>query len=238
MIRIAIYHQEEGVRQKLQKSIAMILKNLEVYGKVYSIKDIECFSNGYISGRYQFEILFIDTSSKEAISIIQRRKSRNTEIVLMDTLVDDLAEFMKYKPIAWIRTSTIESAKLQEIINNCVMYIQERRESAFCIRTKSKSLRIPYRQILYMESKQHNVIVHTLQQMESVSFAATLDEVEKVLPQDRFMRCHQSYLVNNENIQQLDRRKRNLTMINGSIVNISKKHYPTIDEFFMRESVI
>ena len=47
-----------------------------------------------------------------------------------------------------------------------------------------------------------------------ISFAAVLDDVEKALPEETFFRCHQSFLVNIDNIYQLDRTGRALILSN------------------------
>ena len=237
MIKIAVYHKNDEKRRILAKTITVALNRMKIAGKVYTIGNVMEFKNGYVNGFYSFDVLFWDTECQETREILQKRKS-DAEYVLLDTPVDELSEYLLYKPIAWVSTGSISIEKAQKILENCLSYIQKKKERSFCIRTKTKSLRIPYSQILYFESKKHHILVHTLQQMEYCAFAAILDDVEKVLPSDSFLRCHQSFLVNNERVQQLDRTNRSLILDKGIVINISKKYYPDIDKVFLNESAI
>ena len=238
MIRIAVYHENQETEKAIVNEIVEVLKELKIHGRVYAVKNFEAFIKGYINGFYKFEILFMDTNHPDAADFIKQRKGAGAECVLLDTPLEELADFMMVKPVAWLNTQSVKTEKLREIINSSMLYIKQRQESTFCIRTKSKCLRIPYIQILYFESKQHQVVVHTLKKMSLCSFSTTLDNVEKVLPNDRFFRCHQSFLVNNDNIKQLDRTNKNLILTNDGVINISKKHYPKVDEIFAKESAI
>ena len=99
-------------------------------------------------------------------------------------------------------------------------------------------MRIPYREILYFESRLHQVIIHTVQQNNLCAFPATLDDVEKTLPPERFIRCHQSFLVHIDGIYQLDRTNRSLILDNGESLGISKKSYKDVGQVFASEIVI
>ena len=53
--------------------------------------------------------------------------------------------------------------------------------------------------ILYLESYRHTVTIHMLDGSEIVT-VDKLGELEKRIDDQRFLRCHQSYLVNMEHI--------------------------------------
>ena len=99
-------------------------------------------------------------------------------------------------------------------------------------------MRLPYRQILYLESRLHQVIVHTVRPQDVCAFAAVLDDVEKALPEETFFRCHQSFLVNIDSIYQLDRTGRNLILSNGETLGISKRYYKDVHRIFPWEATL
>ena len=57
--------------------------------------------------------------------------------------------------------------------------------------------------MLYLESDRHTVTIHMLDGSKLVT-ADKLGELEKKIGDDRFLRCHQSYLVNMEHIVDVD----------------------------------
>jgi Response regulator of the LytR/AlgR family len=116
----------------------------------------------------------------------------------------------------------------------CLRFIlAEYRASGRCFQFRDKSLgkRIPLRDIIYFESSQHNVILHTLRQ-GAYTFRAKLDDVEHGLHHARFLRCHQSYLVNFENIRGVEQPERRFLLSNGEHIDISRRSYPATLEAY------
>ena len=63
------------------------------------------------------------------------------------------------------------------------------------VKSKRKSIIIPYREIIHLESDNKVVYIYTTTQ-GAVKVYNKLDTLEKELKDERFLRCHQSYLVN------------------------------------------
>ena len=57
-----------------------------------------------------------------------------------------------------------------------------------------KAVSIPLREIRYLESRNHGVVIHLGDGEQA--FAMPLTEAERLLPAGAFCRCHKSYLVN------------------------------------------
>lgn len=100
------------------------------------------------------------------------------------------------------------------------------------VKTKTRSLRIPYDAIRYFESGRRRVVVHTSDENDLCSFAATLDSVQKSLPEDLFVRCHQSFLVNADAVRGVDRPGRALELEGGSSVSVSDRYWRTVVDAF------
>lgn len=88
-------------------------------------------------------------------------------------------------------------------------------------------------QILYVESSLHKVVFHVLAEggrTYCLSRYDKLDKVEEELGKFGFMRIHQSYLVNKYMVSEIDRYF--VKLINGEEVNVSKKYYQRVKEYF------
>ena len=75
---------------------------------------------------------------------------------------------------------------------------------------------LDYRDILYLESRGHRVVIHLVQQCEEVIYAK-LDELEKNMDDDRFVRCHKSFLVNMDYVREA---QKDFEMEDGTVVPI------------------
>jgi len=103
---------------------------------------------------------------------------------------------------------------------------QIRSRTYFNVKNKDVQMRIDYNTISYFESRQRIVVLHATQQV--IEFYAKLGDVYSLLPNDTFVRCHQSYIVNMSRVRQLDKMNRNFIMLSGRTIEISKSHYKDV----------
>jgi DNA-binding LytR/AlgR family response regulator len=82
------------------------------------------------------------------------------------------------------------------------------------IKAESKLIKVNLPDILLVEAMQNYIKLHT---KEKILIAAyTMKELEEMLPQDRFLRVHRSYIVSKPTIE----------AINGNIIETSYLHLP------------
>ena len=90
--------------------------------------------------------------------------------------------------------------------------------------------------ILYLESDRHTVTLHMLDDSDIVT-AEKLGDLERKIDDKRFLRCHQSYLVNMEHIVDV---QEDFIMRNGTCVPIRvrgrKEILDAYNEYFMSRS--
>ncbi len=93
------------------------------------------------------------------------------------------------------------------------------RKACLTVRCHSRIVRVPYHEILYIESRNARCVIHRLGHTEHILYAH-LDDLERELADARFLRCHQSYLVNMDHIIAADRQ---FMMSNGDTVSIRQR---------------
>lgn len=71
------------------------------------------------------------------------------------------------------------------------------------VRRHGQVNRIPYAEVLFAESRNAKCLIHRVGGEEYVVYCK-LDEIESKLADDRFIRCHQSYLVNMDHVVSMD----------------------------------
>ncbi|HAT4356393.1 response regulator transcription factor [Clostridium perfringens] len=84
----------------------------------------------------------------------------------------------------------------------------------FIIRSKDKIISIEFDKILFFETSNtiHKVIVNAVDRQ--VEFYSKMKDIEKLVD-NRFYRCHRSFLVNKNNIKEIDIINRTIYMKNG-----------------------
>ena len=117
-------------------------------------------------------------------------------------------------------SAAVSSCTLSEAILSAALYILQSRKDLY-IETKSRLLRYSLHEIDYIESQYR--LIRIVKNDLSEEFASRkLDEIEQ-LHLSGFIRCHQSYLVNAENIVSVDKTNRMIHFWSGQTVPSSKK---------------
>ena len=140
----------------------------------------------------------------------------------------DLAAYFPARPVAYLDAPDNEDSWEQALQK---LHKQIREDSQFFSWT-SKFCRyyIPCSQIVTVRSNRGNLEVHT-QGGNIHTMTGKLDEAQKRLPENAFLRVHKSTLVNISKIQVMDRSDKCLILSDGSRAYISKIHYKDVANF-------
>lgn len=95
-------------------------------------------------------------------------------------------------------------------------------QSVFSIKVGEKVYSVDYDDILFFETSAnvHKIILHCKnRQME---FLGKIKDIEKEVD-ERFYRCHRSFLVNKDNIKEIDFKNRMIYMVNGEECMLSSR---------------
>ena len=87
---------------------------------------------------------------------------------------------------------------------------------------------IPLNDILFFQaaSTSHKIVIHTSQ--GRFEFYHTLKQIEQ--EETSFFRCHQSYVVNMDNIVEMNRKERKVMMRNGESCPVSFRRFKALEE--------
>lgn len=116
---------------------------------------------------------------------------------------------------------------LQELVDE---RLSRSRKNGTCllIHTRSEDQRIPFIQIICIESREKKVFIHT--NCQEFGYYETLDHLQKGLP-DGFIKCHRSFIVNTAKILKIDYQNRLLEMIDGEHIPISRNYLKGIRKY-------
>lgn len=97
----------------------------------------------------------------------------------------------------------------------------------YTIEIGDRRISVDYNDIFFFETSGniHKVILHAKDRQ--IEFSSTIKELEKILD-DTFVRCHRSFLVNKNNIQEIDTKNRIIYFVNGETCLMSTRMMKSI----------
>lgn len=158
-----------------------------------------------------------------------RESDRNCLILYMAQNMDYVLNAFYSMPIAFIPSAGSPSCSLAHELRKAAQYLQKMKEE-LTFETKSKVLHYMLTEIDYFES-QYRIVHIVKSNRDEETIPSKLSEIEKK-GLFHFARCHQSYLVNMENIQSIDKTLRMVNFYSGHSVPSSKALFTDfLDEY-------
>lgn len=194
MIKIAIVEDETMYIDKLKDYINKYAKENDV------IFDVKVFNDGdEITKDYHpiFDIIFLDINMKFMDGMTTAKFIRNLDSHVILIFITNMANYaikgyevdaMSYilKPVPYFAFS-------QEL-KRSIKRVESKDGNYLIILTNSGMLRLNLRDVVYIESARHRVIIHM--NSECHSMVATIKGMEAKLKDKHFFRCNSGYLVN------------------------------------------
>lgn len=119
----------------------------------------------------------------------------------------------------------LPSEERNQLMMRCLLHYQARNQTNmptddFVVENRHTTVRVPFETVAYiMTDGPHRLTLVTTNR--SIHFYGTLKEIAQI--DDRLLRCHQSYLVNTEQIFAYDTARKNLVLKNKETVPVSRR---------------
>ena len=146
--------------------------------------------------------------------------------------------------ISWLYLSMKDKrTKLEDLTENTSQEFKEKQMITFRDETEKLRFSIKSEDILYVESTDNYVTVHTLEKgkVKKIMLRNTMKRLEKELEGKLIQRCHRSYMVNFENIKLVKLISTNLYIYLDSPeeirIPVSKSYAEHVHEFLNRVSL-
>lgn len=115
--------------------------------------------------------------------------------------------------------------KIRQCLEEACNKLSDKRidDKIFSVKVGDKIIKIPFNKILFFETSTfiRKIVLHG--ENRYIEFIAQMKDVEEKLD-SRFYRCHKSYIVNKDNIEEIDVKKRIIYMKNGEECLVSIRH--------------
>lgn len=231
-MNIAICDDEKILREQLQALI-------QEQKTVCKIDSIDSYETGgeFLAAKKRYDIIFLDIQMEgmNGIETAREFRKRNGESVLIFVtgLKDYVFEAFDVAAFHYLM-KPLREEKFAEVFERAVLEaekaIQKKRPpEQLLVRRRNHHIKIDKAHILYVESRQRKVLIHTVR--ESLEIYATMNALEKALG-EQFYRCHRGYLVNLSCITGYT--GDTITLYNGESVYLAREKYQEFVKLYMR----
>lgn len=237
MFNIAICDDESCFRQSFQEFVSGYFRNNGIPCQI----DTFCSGEEFLSlgiAMINYTVVFLDINMNETDGITVAKKIRSISkevfIVFVTAYFDYTLEGYKVDAIRYLIKDSNQN-NFQNTVNECMDSIIEKMNYVVIKKKfgfKEGEKEISLERIIYIESNLHRLFFHVMEdELKTYTLYETLDEAEKKLMGNNFIRIHQSYLVNLKYIKSILRYK--AIMYDGTELIIPKIRYMQVREAFI-----
>lgn len=230
MIKIAICDDEP-------KFVGTIQTYLEKISNEYHYEvDIQTYFSGksltkdYEAGE-NFDLIFLDIEMQEMDGIQTAKWIRDNDYYVLIVYISSHEEYLRQlfeaEPFRFLQ-KPVDFDNFLSVFLQAEKRISQQQNKFYCFKFGKNMIKVACRDILYFESAGRKVIVHT--HNKEYTYYDKLNNIEETLKDRRFIRIHNAYLVNMDNIEAFQYERVALT--DGTILNISEKNRPHIRNEF------
>lgn len=235
MFRIAVCDDESHFRKCIRE---ILIDYIEKKGCLYEIDEFESgkdFINlGIEIVKYKIVFLDINMDKLDGMKTAQkiREVSNDIFIAFITAFIDYTLEGYRVDAVRYILKNNVNFSELvfecMDAICVKMKYVIKRKTFNFNGETKNISLE----RLLYIESRLHKLDFYIMEdKLNRYSLYGILNEMEKELADNAFVRIHQSYLVNMKHIAKVSRYE--VLLSNGIKLEIPKARYKHVEEIYV-----
>lgn len=230
MLKIAITDDE-----KLE--VALLEKYVREWGKLNGVLvDIHPFYSGEAfefewEEDKSFDILLLDIqmSGLDGIELAKRIRQADQElkIIFVTAIIDYIQDGYEVDAVNYL-LKPIKKGKLFQCLDKVNKKI-ELNQKSIIIETEDEIKKIILSDITYIEAVSHFLHIYTIK--EEIITRMSLNDLEKLLPKDEFIKSHRSFIVSIKHIISIQ--KDFMKMDNNSQVPISRRQYKLVNQAFI-----
>jgi len=229
MINIAICDDIKEELELISSYVSKIINNINIEFKISTFNDGEEFIEHVSSSKESYDIVFLDIYMKFSNGINTAKKIREFDkeckIIFITSSKEHAIESYEVRALYYI-LKPIEEDKLKDAIFIAIEDLNLN-DKNIVIKNKKGSYKIIYKDILYAESSARVVMIH-LVSGQTISFYSKLKDFIELIQDDRFIRCHKSFVVNMHHVIKIEG---NYIFMSGNLkIPISSVNSGTVKE--------
>ncbi|MCR5624189.1 MAG: LytTR family DNA-binding domain-containing protein [Lachnospiraceae bacterium] len=225
MLHVGICDDNQNTRMTVKETVLNVLFE---YGDV----EFSLFSSGdelidaVEDGDFNCELLFLDINMPgiSGLEVAKRLRELGTDvdIIFLTVSKEYVFEGYTYRAFSYL----LKSSGIKRFKEEVLRYISEKSELSNCLHVtvNNRKERIMLNRVYYFEGEGRKVNIYQSTN-EEMSFYAKMGDLETMLTDFGFIRCHQSYLVNMKYITSFTKSE---LVVNGIPIPISRRYQDVV----------
>jgi DNA-binding LytR/AlgR family response regulator len=176
-----------------------------------------------LEDHFYADLLFLDIYMPEMDGILTARnirsKLKDVKIIFYSSSKDHYSQAYEVFAFNYIEKPFLKE-RLYAVLDRAFEELRKEKSYKISIQYKGAVQTVDYRDILYIESNNKMLLFH-LADGNVPQCYGKLDKIMNKIPEQLFIRCHQSFLVNLSHVTEM---KENYLRIGQAIISISRKY--------------
>ena len=231
-MKIAICDDEKHYCKQIQECVGIYLDKHHIYGKTEIFMDGNALlERGMLA---EFDALFLDVEfggKAQGMKIAREVHQRNAmlPIVFVSAFIKYSVEGYRVNALRYLLKNAKDLQKEIEESMDTVLSVYTQRQKKKTFRFRGETVTLLLDQIMYIESKAHQLFFYLCDDTCRCMGKRTLDEMQRELTEDegRFLRIHKSFLVNMNDISTLKRYQ--VQLFSGKQLPIPRERYAVVE---------
>lgn len=237
MIRIAVCDDDPRAAGEAENLILNTGESLYRGIEISIYYSGESFVHALLEGS-TFDIIFMDIELGGLDGIAAGRLLREddgndpVQLIYISSHEQYHLQLFDLRPSGFIKKPVdpeLFKQKMTAAVHKILRMRQQNRVHYLAVQQKGRELRIPHREIHYLESSIRRITLVTTDGI--LQYYGKLSDEEQKLSSSHFVRIHQSYIVNFYSVKAVSARK--IMLITGQELPVSDKHSPAVRKAYL-----
>lgn len=230
MIYIGICDDEKQHRKKIHDVVSHILFAYDEMQFCYYASGEEVLK-AVEQNQFPCELLFLDINlpGQNGLDIAAyiRGHQIDVDIIFITVSSEHVFDGYTYQAFSYL-LKPLDTNRMEEDLQR---YMALRKQGSRCLHVNAggKQIQIFLDRVQYFMAGNRKIIACYRGNEEDISFYAKMGDVEQMLSEDNFIRCHQSYLVNPRYVQSCSRTEIDL---GGEQIPVSRRYAEQVRNYF------
>lgn len=233
MLQIAVCDDCKKDREFLKELLEKYFADKEELYHVSEYSEGQEFVDDYEECRLKADIIFLGIVMEKVNGLDAAKRIRNCDdkvkIIFISRSRDFAVESFEVDALGYL-LKPAEWERFERVMDKFLGGFQKACSNSLFIRRGKRGERIPYSEILYLESENTSIYIH-LKNGEIIRIYGKLNDYETELQDWNFVRCHRSYIVNLATVISIGQE---FLLSNGSKIPIRRKDKKQIRDIFCR----
>lgn len=230
MYQIAICEDEQVFSDALKQDCRKLCEKLKIEHTITVFQNSMDFFKAFLLEPEKFDLLLLDIimdglNGMELAKKI-RRKNKKAAIIFVTSSKDFALQGYEVQALHYL-LKPVDPALLETLV--AADYRSRFEKNYTLLESRGELLKVFLDEITALETVNRKVAVYLLD--KTIYHTGKLNELSDQLPQNIFIRCHQSFALNIRNIRELN--KSHAVAVNGKVIPVSRSYLKAVQKAFL-----